>query len=222
MKKLNLSILVLALSVTVIFLNGCGAGSLTTVQGSGIAKTENRNVTGFSKIDASGAVNVTVAIQKDFNLSIEADDNLLPNIKTEVSGDILKIYSDGKISVKTPINVKITMPDIVSLEVSGASSGVVSGSKSDLVIAKASGASKIKIDGEAIKLKADASGASSIDAENFKVEDVDIDASGASSATVLATEELHANASGASKIFYVGEPKRIQKNASDVSSISKK
>ena len=226
MQKLSLSVFTLALSVSLILSTGCSLSRIKNfggIQGSGIAKTEARNVTGFNKVEAGGAVNVQItAGQKDFGVSVEADDNLLSNIKTEVKDDTLKIYSEDGITPKTSINVKISMPEIVKLELSGASSGDVANAKTDLIQLKLSGASKVKIGGEVIRLTADASGGSKVEAENLKAEDVYIDASGASGATVLATEELHANASGASKIFYVGEPKRIKQDASGASSINKK
>ncbi len=225
MKKYGLLIFVFALSIGLIFSTNCGVVSfknLGGVQGSGTSKTETRKVADFSKIDASGAINVEVSVQQDFSVEVQADDNLLANIKTEVSGDTLKIYSEDRISPKTRINVKISMPEIEGLEVSGASNGKISNVKADSLELKASGASKIKIDGTAKDLEADASGASTLDAENLKVEDVDIEASGASSATVSASNDLKIDASGASKISYVGEPKNIKQNSSGASSVSRK
>lgn len=225
MKKLGLAVFIFALAVGLIFSTNCSLSRIKNfggVEGSGTSKSEERNVKGFNKVEAGGAVNVQIIAQKDFSVSVEADDNLLQSIKTEVGDNTLKIYSEDGISPKTQINVKISMPEIVSLDLSGASSGNVSNAKSDLIQLKASGASKIKIDGEAIRLTADASGASKIDAENLKAEDANVDASGASSAIVSGTEELHLNASGASKISYVGEPKRVKQDASGASSINKK
>jgi hypothetical protein len=134
----------------------------------------------------------------------------------------LKIYSEDRISSKTRINVKISMPAIEGVEISGASSANVAGVNADSLELKASGASKIKIEGEAKILEAEASGASSIDAEKLKVEDANVEANGASSATVAATNDLDLNASGASKIYYVGEPKNIKQDSSGASSIKKK
>ncbi len=155
-------------------------------------------------------------------MTVEADDNLLTNIKTEVSGDTLKIYSEDRISPKTRVNVVISMPAIEGLDISGASSGNVAGVNANSLELKASGASKIKIDGTAKELNADASGASTIDAENLRVEDVDVEASGASKAVIMATNDLKVDASGASKISYVGEPKNIKQNSSGASSVTKK
>ena len=225
MKKIGLLIFIFALAIGLAFSTNCSFGGFKNfggVQGSGTSKTERRDVSDFNKVDAGGAINIEVSVQKDFYVEVQADDNLLANIKTEVSGDTLKIYSEDRISPKTRINVKISMPEIEGLEVSGASSGVVSNVKADSLELKASGASKIKIDGAAGNLEADASGASTIDAENLKVEDANVDASGASSAIVSASNDLKVNASGASKISYTGEPKNIKQNSSGASSVTKK
>jgi hypothetical protein len=225
MKKLGSVVFIFALSICLVFSTNCsfsGFRKLSGVQGSGTAKSETRNVSGFTKIDAGGAINVEIAVQKDFSVVVEADDNLLTNIKTEVSGDTLKIYSEDSISPKTQINVLISMPAIEGLDVSGASTGNVADVNADSLELKASGASKIKIDGTAKELNADASGASTVDAESLKVENADVEASGASKAIVAATNDLKVDASGASKISYVGEPKNIKQNSSGASSVMKK
>lgn len=225
MKKVGLLVFIIALAIGLIFTPNCSIGNISGIKGikgSGASKTEQRNVSGFTKIDAGGAVNIEIDAQKDFSVSVEADDNLLQYIKTEVSGDTLKIYSEGKISPSAKLNVKISMSAIEGINISGASDGKITNVRADSLKLKASGASEVMISGEAKKLKADASGASEIDAENLKVEDVEVEASGASKATVLAANSLEAEASGASKIFYAGEPKNLKQNASGASSISKK
>lgn len=225
MKKFGLLVFIFALSIGLAFSTNCNFSNIKNlggVQGSGTSKTETRNATGFTKIDASGAVNVEVTVGKGFAVEVQADDNLLANIKTETSGDTLKIYSEDRISPKTQINIKVSMPEIENFEVSGASSGNIANVKADDLELKASGASKIKIEGEAKDLNADASGASSIDAENLKAENAEADASGASRITVLANNDLDVDASGASKIIYVGEPQKLKQNSSGASSIVKK
>lgn len=226
MKKFGFIIFIIALAVGLAFSTNCSfsgnIGNLGGVQGSGTSKTETRKVSGFTKIDASGAVNVEVTVGSSFSVEVTADDNLLANIKTEASGDTLKIFSEDRISSKTKINIKVSMPEIENFEVSGASSGSVTNVKADDLELKASGASKIKIEGTVNELNADASGASTIDAENLKTEDAEVEASGASNAVVAVNNELKASASGASKISYIGEPKTIKQDSSGASSITKR
>ena len=150
MKKFGFFAFITALVIGLMFSTGCNFGGMknfTGVQGSGVSKTETRSVNGFSKIDAGGALNVEVTVQKDFSVEVQADDNLLANIKTEVDGDTLKIFSEDRISPKTRVNVKISMPELKGLDVSGASSGNVSNVKADSLELRASGATKIKVDG---------------------------------------------------------------------------
>jgi hypothetical protein len=185
-------------------------------------KSEPRSISGFSKVEAGGALNIEVAAQKDFSVVIEADDNLLQNIKTEVRGDTLKIYTDGKISIQNKASVKISMPEVKGLSISGASTASVSNVKTEALDLEASGASKITINGEAKDLTAEASGASGIDAEMLRVENADVEANGASSATVSATNDVEANASGASSVYYTGEPQNVVPKSSGASSVRKK
>jgi hypothetical protein len=199
-----------------------GVNVFSKVKGSGNIRIEKRNVSDFTNIKTGGAITVEVASQRDFSVEVEADDNLLEYIKTEVKGDTLKIYTEGSISTRTPIRVRIAMPQIESFDVSGASSGTLTNVKNETLSLDASGASKIKIDGEVKELIVDLSGASQMDAENLKAEDVTVDASGASSATVAALNDLNADASGASTIRYVGEPKSVDKKSSGASSVKQK
>lgn len=222
MKKIGLAVFGLAMLVGLFSAMNCSPGNISGVQGSGTAKSEKREVSGFKQVAAGGAITLEIVAQKDFSVEVQADDNLLALIKTEVSGDTLKISSEERISPKTKILVKISMPELNSLDVSGASGAAVSNVKTDMLKLEASGASKIKIDGQANRLESNASGASGIDAEGLKVENADIEASGASNTTVSAINELKADASGASTIYYTGEPKSISPKTSGASSVKKK
>lgn len=226
MKKIGLIVFIAALTISSILSANCSFGSFSTnirgVKGSGTTKTETRNVSSFDSLKVENAINVEISAGNDFSVEVEADDNLLEYIKTETSGDTLKIYSDGSISTKSEINVKISMPEINSLDVSGASTAIVSNVKSDSLELGASGASKIKIDGEATNLEAEASGASRINAEGLKIENANVEAIGASNMTVWTNAELKADASGASSIYYIGEPKNIKQNSSGASSVKRK
>jgi hypothetical protein len=227
MKKIGFIAFLTALAIGSIFSAKAGFNSFhinigSGVRGSGNSVAENRDVDEFSAIQTSGAVNVEVIVQKDYSVTVEADDNLLEHIKTETDGDTLKIYSEGNISPKSKITVKISMPEINSLGVSGASTVLVSNVNSDSIKLKASGASKIKIDGTVKTLESEASGASKIDAENLKAENVDVEANGASSTIVAASNEVHAEASGASNISYTGDAKNVFQKSSGASSVKKK
>lgn len=231
MRKVKVIIFIAALVIGVLIAKSFGAvlgfslpniSFFKSVKGSGVTKVEKRDLAGFKKIDVSGAIEVEITSQKDFSVDVEADDNLLEYVKTEVDGETLKIYTEKRISTRNKIRVVIAMPELTEAEVSGASKITANNIKTDSFKLDVSGASKIEINGEAQDLKIEASGASKINAENLKVANADVDVSGATSVTVNATEEVKAEASGASKINYVGEPKNLIKDTSGASRVSQK
>ncbi len=231
MKKVKVIIFIVALVIGVLIAKSFGAvlgftlpniSFFKSIKGSGVTKVEKRDVAGFKKIEVSGAIEVEITAQKDFSVDVEADDNLLEYVKTEVDGDTLKIYTKSRIWKSNKIRVVISMPELTETVVSGASKITANNVKTDSFKIDVSGASKIEVNGEAKDLKIEASGASKINAENLKVANADVDVSGATSVTVNATEEVKAEASGASKINYIGEPKNLIKDVSGASKVSQK
>lgn len=233
MKKVGVLIFVVALIVGLvvssIFSFGRIGGrifnfsmNLGGVRGSGNLAMEKRSVTGFKAVDVGGVFQVEIVAQKDFGVEVEADDNLLPLIRTEVDGGTLRIEADKHLSTRNPIRIRISAPDIEKLEVSGAANVTLSNLKNTKLSVEGSGASRTKISGETAKLDIDVSGGSKIDADELKSATAVIDASGASLVTVNVSDDLTSDASGASKIFYAGNPKNVSSNNSGASSISPK
>jgi hypothetical protein len=212
-------VLLVALSLA-----GCGhmRGLHDQVIGSGVIKTEKRPISSFTSIDASGAFDVEVVCQKEPSLEIEGDDNLLPLVKTEVQGSTLSIKPEKGFSVKRPIRVRISVPNIENISSSGASSFRVIDVKNEKMKVDASGASSFDIAGETVALDLDLSGATKIDTERLRAERVRISLSGAGKAKVFASEELDADVSGAGSVTYAGNPKKVNKKVSGVGSVSKK
>jgi hypothetical protein len=225
MKKIGILIFGLALIIGVIssFSTSFGSFSFKTpkVVGSGVVKTESRNVVDFDEVEASGAMNVEILTGEVFLVEVEADDNLLEHIITELDAETLKIYTENRLSTKSKIVVRVSMPNLKEAHVSSASKMNISGIQNEDLSLRASGASKIHINGKTKSLDLDISGASKIDAEALISESVRAEASGASSAIVNATQQLEADASGASKISYIGDLKDVRQHTSGASSVKK-
>lgn len=225
MKKIGLIVFITTLFIGLVSALNCSVGNfegLSSIKGSGNVKSETRDVSGFKAIEAGNAIVIQVAAGKDFAVKVEADDNLLPLIKTEVSGGELKIFTEGKISTRNEIRVRVSMPELDGISLSGASYGIVSGVNSNSLDLGASGASKITIEGRAQTIQAEASGASTIDAANLQTENANVEASGASNINVNTLNNLTAEASGASTIVYTGEPENIIEKSSGASSVKRK
>ena len=233
MKKVGLIIFVAALVVGIVVSNVFSFGKSDYkffnfsfnwggVKGSGNSATEKRDVAGFRGVDASGVFQVEIVAGKEFSVEVDADDNLLPMIETEVRDGILNIGTDGRVSPKSPMRVRITAPDIDNLQASGVAKVSLTGVKNGSLSVDSSGASRITVEGTTGSLSVDVSGASKIDTANLQAENATIDASGASQVSVNASNEVRADASGASKITYAPGAKNVVKKTSGASSVREK
>lgn len=232
MKKLGILVFVVALIVGIVVSNVFSFGKIRQsffnismnwgggVKGSGNSATEKRDISGFKGVETSGIFQVEIVAQKDFSVEVEADDNLLPLIRTEVSDGVLKISSSERISPKSKLRVRISAPDIEDVDASGASKISVDSLNNSKIAIHSSGASKIVARGTTRDLNVKVSGASSIDAEGLQAENADLDASGASKISVNASNEIKADASGASKITYAAGAKNVIKKSSGASKIT--
>ncbi len=231
MKKVGFLIFLAALVVGFIAANASSIGRLSDrpfnftfnfggVKGSGDAASENRDVRGFKAIDVSSSFEVVITAQKDFSVTVEADDNILPLIETEVRRGVLRIECSRRVSPKTPMKIIISAPDIENIETSGAANVILYSIKNSGLHIDSSGASKILVTGETAKLVVEVSGATKIDAEGLISENADIDTSGASQVLVNVSNSLRTDASGASKITYSGSPRELDTKKRGVASVS--
>jgi hypothetical protein len=232
MKKFGIIIFIVAVLIGVAFSNlfsfGRVSGKLfnfsfgTSTKGSGVASSEVREARDFKGVEVGGIFEVEIRAGKDFSVQVEADDNLIQYVRTEVRGGVLRIETTKRISSQTPLRIVVSAPDIEMVDVSGVSKVSVTGISNPALRLETSGASKVSISGETAVFTVGVSGASRIDADGLKTKDATIKASGASHVNVAASERLVANASGASKIGYTGSPARVEEDTSGASKIYKK
>jgi hypothetical protein len=209
----------LFLSFALLILSGCKFGGVT---GSGASKVDKRSVPAFTAVDISGAYEVEIVAQKEQSFEIEGDDNLLPLIKTEVRDGVLVVKNDKSISSKSKLRLRIAVQKLDGIETSGASDIVATNVKSDEFKIGTSGASELKISGEAKTLSIDSSGAGTIDTKDLHAEKVNVTLSGAATAEVYASEELSASVSGAGNVDYYGNPKNVREDKSGAGAITKR
>lgn len=233
MKKLGIIVFVVAVAIGVVFANCFSFGRMgqglfnvsvnfNGVKGSGNVTSEKRDVSGFDSVDVSGVFQVEITSGKDFSVEVQADDNLLPLISTDISGNTLKIQMDKKVETKNGIIVRISAPNIESIEASGVAKVNAADIKNESLSIDSSGASRVVVTGETSELKIDVSGATNVDAQNLKAANANVDAGGASRVQVNVANELHAEASGASRIVYSGDPRSVDNHQSGAGSVSRK
>ncbi len=199
------------------------------VDGNGNVQKQTREISRFDAIKISGAFEVFLTQGQGESLVIEADENLLPIIRTEVRGGTLIIKSEENIRNAKEMNVFISFQTLEDLDLSGAvevesqnalnlDNLKIDGSGAceimlDLtvksMICEFSGASELELKGSAGTCVIDVSGAAEVDAYEFEVAEMEIEIGGAGDARVFVTQELEARVMGAGSIRYKGDPKII-------------
>lgn len=177
------------------------------VVGSGQRQRQKREIEAFTSISAEGAYQIEVVCQQTLGLEIEADDNILPIISTDVSGGVLRIRSKKGFSTNNPTIVKIGTPNIEAITVSGAGTVEVSGLKNDKFEIVSNGAPTIKVSGETGTVRIEANGAGKVDAHKLRATKGSVSANGVPKIEVNAREELNVSVSGPASVVYTGDPK---------------
>jgi len=211
--------------------------------GSGNLETEEYAFTNFTKVAISSAFKFEIQQSSSYNISVTADDNVMEYVQVSQVGQTLKIGL-RTVTWFGPVTLRasVTMPQLSSMTISGASRGTVSDFSStedlDITVSGASrvtgditagnvefrisGASTIQLEGSANDMVAGVSGASRFNLDDFTVNNADVDFSGASSGTINLSGRLDADLSGASKLWYIGEPIMGTISTSGASTLSKK
>ncbi len=238
MKKHLYFLPVLLALVSVITMPSCHIGC---IKGSGKEVNENRIVGSFSKLEISGAFKINLKQDSGHALTVMADDNLMKYIKTEVSGNKLRVYTRKNFCSNNMITLNVPIFQLSEIKGSGAvqlaSEGRINTqnfkmeltgvSKVDLdlnaadVQTKAAGAAEIFLKGQAASHKVDVAGVGKLHAFDFVVGNYNIKTSGSGNCEVNVLKTLIVNTSGAADIKYKGNPSSIDTKKSGASKITK-
>jgi len=212
-------------------------------RGSGNVVTETRDVSGFQAIDISYPAQVLVKQGSKESLEIEAEDNLLPGLKTQVKNGVLDIFyktTNGKhVNPTKTVKITIVVKDLTSVDFTSAGDLTIENLKTNALDVSLSGAGNLKLNKILVKaLGVDLSGAGSMSASgtaddlnlnisgfgDFKgtdlhSKDAQVDISGAGSATTWVDNNLDAQISGAGSISYYGSAS-VTKQVSGVGGVN--
>lgn len=201
------------------------------------------NLEGFKKIDISGYYELHIKYGNSYSVKFDGRQKDIDNIKAEVVGNELQIspkkksFNLGKESRK--VKIFITMPEMSHIQIAGVVNTHISGFKvpafeidlagaskceadidAENFIAEVAGACTLNLRGKGKNMKVKVAGASKVNAFDFTAESVEVDAVGASKVHVSASTHLDAEAIGASKVVYKGDP-QVRSSAQIASSVEK-
>jgi Putative auto-transporter adhesin, head GIN domain len=206
----------LALVVATLAVAGCGAAD------TGPVTTEDRPVGAFQAIRLDGAAQLDVLVGPAPSLSIIGSQDARAAFTALVGGDELHLDSHG--SVWKPdfgkVKVRVTVPQLHALNVSGAGQITVSGMSGDGLDVSIDGASNLEANGTIGTLTVSMDGAGNLDLSHLEAVSATVTVNGAGSIQVNATGSLVATVNGVGSINYYGKPSKVTTAINGVGSIS--
>lgn len=195
-------------------------------RGNGHIKEEQRQVEEFNAVEVGGGVHVDITVGRERRVTVTADENLLPLIKTRVKGGVLHLERETELRTTKPIKLTVVTP---TLERVGASGGVVmnvqaaankrfavdgsGGAKIDLrgvdaeqLDLELSGGVEAKVAGKARSARLELSGGVDLDAQGLDVETARINASGGVTARLAVSKAINGDTSGGVSVRIKGRP----------------
>ncbi len=179
------------------------------IRGSGKMATEMRDVKDFTVISVKNSTDIDITIGDKFSVELEAEDNLLEIIETEVVRGELRITTAEGYNVRSRkgSRLTITMPNLEGIEISGSSDLRAQGVDSDELTIDITGSGDIELTGKAKEVEIEIRGSGDIDARDFHAVTVEIDIRGSGDVDISVEEHLWVNISGSGDITYYGDPK---------------
>jgi len=230
------AILLLFLTTTSCFVDG-----LTGIKGNGEVVSEDRTInSNFNEIKVQQGIQVFLTQGNSTELKVEADENIIDLLITEVKDNELKIYFEKNVNKAKSRNVYLTANEIskirtssgamiktentletntLELDSSSGSSIKVTVNASEIISSSSSG-SNIHVYGKTKSFSASASSGSSIDADKLETVNTSAKVSSGANIDVNVSGKLVAKASSGGSIDYEGNPTEVNKDTSSGGSVS--
>lgn len=231
----------ITLLILTLLTTSCGFEGFTGVKGNRNVISEERNISSdFNRIKVQQGINLYLSQGNSTEIYVEADENIMDLLITEVKNNELKVYFDKNVYKAKARNVFLTTKNISEIRTSsGASVKTENTIQTTNLILDSSSGSSIKatveanevesstssgadmdIYGETEMLSAKASSGSFIDADELKATDVFARVSSGANIDVNVSGKLTAKASSGGDIDYEGNPKQVNKDTSSGGSVS--
>ncbi|WP_018478393.1 PspC domain-containing protein [Pontibacter roseus] len=219
-------------------------GSVLSEESAYSSNQQTYEFSDFNEIQVQGPYHVQIVQGNSYAVSARGNEEDLEKLRIEKSGNTLEIEHKGKtfnlFDKERLVLIQITVPELRSLDLSGAITADVGQIKSDelnITLVGASkafidvntnrltgdfaGATKVTLVGRADDMDLDIAGASNLDAVRLVANTVNVEAVGACTADVYATNTLRADAAGASIVRYKGKPTNVVTDVSGASKVSR-
>jgi hypothetical protein len=172
------------------------------VAGDGRVMSEARPVAALAGLDVSGPLEVNVRVGGQPGLTVEADSNLLPMIRTEVRGDTLRVWVEGNVSSHTAMRVTYNVAQLREVHASGSGRLSVSDLNGSPFSFAKSGSGVAQLTGTVANLDVQSTGSGAINASTLHSGRANVRLSGSGRVTLgqVVGDSFTANINGSGEL----------------------
>jgi hypothetical protein len=230
--KMNIkrkAIVLATLIVIILALTACDIGAVTTVNGSGNVVEENREVSGITGVQLATIGDLIIEVGDRQTLRIEAEDNLMAHIESDVRGGKLRISTENNVRLDPtePVKYYLTVTELEDIEISsvgnieapdleGGEFSIKISSTGDLDLGELN-ADSLEVDisstgdvdiagGVVNSQDINLSSTGKYTAQDLASDEADVRLSSTGSATIWVRDQLKANLSSTGDLRYRGNP----------------
>jgi hypothetical protein len=196
------------------------------MNGSGNIIDQNLKVIDFNSINVLGPFTMEISRADSYQVTLSTDDNLINRLQISLERRTLKVRIEAPATFfPTSLKIRITMPDITSLNLSEGAKASFTGFKAvsdftlflsddsvvigdlDAIITRfhLSKSSQVSLTGSAMRMELECAG-SKLDLEKFSLITAQVKLEEASEAVLDVAGRFDVVLNGASKIYYLGNP----------------
>ncbi len=220
-----------------------GKNDRNRIVGNGEVTVENRPVDDFEELTFCCNLRVELTQGPTTEVRVEAESNLLPYVKTEVSGKRLRIGFRDNVNFrsKEPIVVYVTVPTLTyiggeaggqlqmqsaftgeRMELEAGSAAFIEAEFSGAELrARADSGGHIEVKGSGKSVDAAASSGGAVSAQHYLAERGEAEASSGGGVDINVSEALEADASSGGRVSYRGEATNINVRSGSGGSVRK-
>jgi hypothetical protein len=183
-----------------------------TIKGSGTIITEERTVSSFSSVQVNLAADLTLIQGDQEGLTIAADDNLMPSIRSIVQNGKLVIESRNNTSMSPSrtIQLTLTFKTLTAVDVNGTSSVMADGLDLNALAIDFKGTGSTRMTGRVVTQTITIEGMAFVNNFDLDSTKVSVDIAGTGTVDVKASNSLDVHVAGQGTIRYLGSPSITQ------------
>ncbi len=196
---------------------------IETVAGSGAVITEARAVVGFSGVQINMGADLVLTQGDTENLEIEADNNLMPYILTEVRGNVLVIETPDNVNLapSQPIQVRMAFEELNAINVFGRSNITADDLNLEALELHFEGSGSTRLTGQVARQTIFIRGQATLNNMELDTAHTRVEISGSGTVEVNASDTLDVRIAGMGFVYYTGSP-QITKDISGSATITQR